>query len=177
MNQEMEMAAVTELVGMTGVRAPGAKRNAFSLMEVILATAILAASGAALLGLIGQASRFALSAERRTIALMHAETLLDEYLVNRSFEMQGTVASDPGWSYTIEAASVASSASSLERVEVSVFEGGDGSATRSSDSRGENVPVVQIVRWVKARSGKTGVSDQESPSNSPSARSALDERN
>ncbi len=166
---------------MTSTKGWISKRNGFSLMEIILATAILAASGAALLGLIGQASRFALNAEQRTIALMHAETLLGEYLATPSMEMEGTVSSAPEWSYTIETSeiSLASSSSgslgggsvsggavggssspgdaasmSLQRVEVSVFGGGNAASTRVGCARSEAVPVVTLVRWVRTSSLK-----------------------
>ena len=56
------------------------RRLAFSLMEVIIATAVLAASGAALFALIGQAAGYASKAQTRSEALLAAQTALDEYL-------------------------------------------------------------------------------------------------
>lgn len=151
---------------MTGATAWTRKRNGFSLMEIILATAILAASGAALLGLIGQASRFALNAEQRTIALMHAETLLGEYLTAPSMEMEGTVSSAPEWSYRIEASEI-----SLASSNGGSFGGADvggpvaGGSSIPSDAASMSlqrveVSVFDISAFGASASGGTGVSSR-----------------
>ena len=74
-------------------------------MEVIVATAVLAASGAALFALIGQASQLARRAEMRSEALQVAQSILDETLAMpgaNQTEMSGTVESNPRWDFHIE---------------------------------------------------------------------------
>ncbi len=79
-----------------------ARRDGFSLIEMILATAILAASGSALFMLIGQASRFGLRAEEESTALQLAQSLLDETIaMPAAVETEGTFENDPRWSYRI----------------------------------------------------------------------------
>ena len=99
---------------MTAVcRRPGSKtrsrgilrarlRGGFSLMELILATAILAASGAALFGLIGQGSLFARRSQARAETLHLAQSALDEYLaVPDAIPPEGTFETHPEWAYRI----------------------------------------------------------------------------
>jgi Tfp pilus assembly protein PilV len=56
------------------------RREAFSLLEMILATAILAASAMVLSALIGLGSKYGNRAEERNMAVSQAESLLDEFL-------------------------------------------------------------------------------------------------
>ena len=63
------VAACMSLVPMAKPTHSSGRRAAFSLMEVIVATAVLAAAGAALFALIGQASQLARKAQRRTDAI------------------------------------------------------------------------------------------------------------
>jgi len=77
-------------------------RRGFSLMELILATAVLAASGAALFGLIGQGAMFAGRAQRESFALHLAQSVLDEFLaMPGEVEPEGTFAEDETWAYRI----------------------------------------------------------------------------
>lgn len=86
------------------------KRNAFSLLEVIIATAVLAASAMVLTSLIGMGSKYGNRAEERTIALSQAESLLDEFLArlgnneNRLDEVTGELPGPPSRSFRISAA-------------------------------------------------------------------------
>ncbi|MCA9131806.1 MAG: prepilin-type N-terminal cleavage/methylation domain-containing protein [Planctomycetales bacterium] len=57
-----------------------ARRAGFSLLEVMLATAILAASALVLSSLLGLGAKFGSRAEERTEALAQAQSLLDEFL-------------------------------------------------------------------------------------------------
>jgi type II secretory pathway pseudopilin PulG len=71
-------------------------------MELILATAILAASGAALFGLIGQGSLFARRSQARAETLHLAQSALDEYLaVPDAIPPEGTFETHPEWAYRI----------------------------------------------------------------------------
>ncbi len=59
-------------------------RPAFSLLEIIIATAVLAASAMVLSSLISLGARYGNRAEERTLALVQAESLLDEYIAQLS---------------------------------------------------------------------------------------------
>ncbi len=61
-------------------------RDAFSLLEVIIATAVLAASAMVLSSLISLGSKYGNRAEERTLAVSQAESLLDEFLAKLSVE-------------------------------------------------------------------------------------------
>jgi type II secretory pathway pseudopilin PulG len=86
------------------------KRHAFSLLEIIIATAVLAASAMVLSSLIGLGSRFGNRAEERTLAMSQAESLLDEYLAglgsgdNRLEASTGELPGPPPRGYRISAA-------------------------------------------------------------------------
>lgn len=81
---------------------PRGSRHGFSLMELILATAILAASGAALFALIGQGAMFGGRADRESESLHLALTILDEYLaMPGEVDAEGTFEQQPRWSYRI----------------------------------------------------------------------------
>jgi Tfp pilus assembly protein PilV len=80
-------------------------RSAFSLMEVIVATAVLAAAGAALFALIGQASQLARKSQRRTEALQVATSVMDDAIAVRGTLREGETTavyeSLPEWQYRI----------------------------------------------------------------------------
>ncbi|XZE55558.1 type IV pilus modification PilV family protein [Planctomycetaceae bacterium SH139] len=81
------------------------QRGGFSLLEVILATAVLAGSGAALFALIGQASKLAVRAEQRSEALQIAESVLDEFIAmggRQQSEMNGVYEANPAWAYRLQ---------------------------------------------------------------------------
>jgi len=56
-------------------------RYAFSLLEVMIATAILAASAMVLLSLISLGTRFGSKAETRIGALIQAQSIMDESIL------------------------------------------------------------------------------------------------
>lgn len=122
-------------------------------MEMVIATAILAGSGAALFALVGQASRLARKAEERTVALQLAQSTLDEFLANggdAEQEAEGGFESDPRWSYRIEQSQVEASGSPdrpLNKITVSILRaaGGERTTTAAADAA-----VVRLVRWSRS---------------------------
>ncbi|MCA9159405.1 MAG: prepilin-type N-terminal cleavage/methylation domain-containing protein [Planctomycetales bacterium] len=82
-------------------------RSGFSLLEVILATAILASSAMVLSSLLGLGTKFGSRAEARTEALSDAESLLAEFLVlsgkqsEREEERTGILNSNPPRAFRI----------------------------------------------------------------------------
>ena len=55
-------------------------REAFSLLEVIIATAILAGSAMVLFSLISLGTKYGNRAEEKTIAVSQAQSVLDEFI-------------------------------------------------------------------------------------------------
>ncbi|MBX3422655.1 MAG: type II secretion system protein [Pirellulaceae bacterium] len=55
-------------------------RTGFSLLEVIIATAVLAGSAMILVSVVGAGARFGTRAERQTLAYAAAQSVLDEFL-------------------------------------------------------------------------------------------------
>ena len=65
-------------------RSVAATRRAFSLLEVIIATAILAGSAMVLFSLISLGTKYGYRAEERTIAIAQTQSLLDEFIARMS---------------------------------------------------------------------------------------------
>lgn len=138
-------------------------RTAFSLLEVIIATAILAGSAMLLFSLIAMGSKWGNRAEERTLVMSQAQSLLDEFLAsqpgeNQQEERTGTLPGVPTRSYRIEtvpfvgSTSVSNPSSAntgplppiLLRVTVSVFE------ANAPTTRNENEPIVELSRLIRS---------------------------
>ena len=132
-------------------------------MELILATAVLAASGAALFGLIGQGAMFAGRAQRESFALHLAQSVRDEFLaMPGEVEPEGTFAEDETWAYRITQESVDQSGSSsiggvtgggddgaaggLTRLVVEVMPGGSSGQASLGDGDRAACRLVRLVR-------------------------------
>jgi len=128
-------------------------------MEMIVATAILAGSGAALFTLIGQGSLFGRRAEEQATALQLAQSVLAETLaMPDAVDQEGTFEQDARWAYRVrrersvgsasagEAAGPAASgsASPLVRLIVEVFPVGE-----RGGGPGEQRATCRLVRWVR----------------------------
>ena len=138
-------------------------RNAFSLLEIIIATAILAGSAMVLFSLIGLGTKYGNRAEEQTSALNQAQSVLDEVIANLSDEeiqegVSGVLNGVPARSYRIEilpfelagnsGAGRNSSTSSemqtvLVRVTVALFKGNVSLAGMESES------LCQLTRLVR----------------------------
>jgi hypothetical protein len=141
-------------------------------MELILATAVLAASGAALFGLIGQGAMFAGRAQRESFALHLAQSVLDEFLaMPGEVEPEGTFAEDEAWAYRITRESVDQSGSGgigggdegaaggLTRLVVEVMPANSsGQASREAEDRA----ACRLVRLVRTSSLVSTTSDGSS---------------
>ncbi len=82
-------------------------RRAFSLLEIIIATAILAGSAMVLFSLIGLGTKYGNRAEEQTLAISQAQSVLDEFIANLSDEeiqegVSGVLNGVPTRSYRIE---------------------------------------------------------------------------
>ena len=127
------------------------ERRGFSLMEMILATAILAGSGAALFALIGNGSLYGRRAEEKGEALRLAENLLAEAAAmvmadgdeNNQFEPSArTYEEDAGWVGQVTRIDVPP-AESLSLI---------GLAVEVVHQSAPNKPVCRLVRWIRVRS-------------------------
>ena len=83
------------------------RRTAFSLLEVIIATAILAGSAMVLFSLIGMGTKYGNKAEQRTLAVTQAQSMLDEFIArlpNEEIrdEVTGVLPGMPPRSFRIE---------------------------------------------------------------------------
>lgn len=102
-------------------------RRGFSLLEVILATAILASSAMVLSSLLGLGTKFGSRAEARTEALSDAESLLAEFLAlpgepsEREEERTGILNSNPPRAFRIR----------MEDAALGGIDGADSGANRS----------------------------------------------
>lgn len=135
--------------------ANGRNRRGFSLMELILATAVLAASGAALFGLIGQGAMFAGRAQRESFALHLAQSVLDEFLaMPGEVEPEGTFAEDETWSYRITQESADEGGSG------GIRSGGLGGAASDGAAGGLTRLVVEVMPGGSSGQASLGAEDR-----------------
>lgn len=138
-------------------------RSAFSLLEIIIATAILAGSAMVLFSLIGLGTKYGNRAEEQTLAIAQAQSVLDEVIATLSDEeiqegVSGVLNGVPARSYRIEilpfdlagnsGAGRNSSTSSetqtvLYQVTVAILEGSVSLAGMESE------PLCQLTRLVR----------------------------
>ncbi len=139
-------------------------RGAFSLLEIIIATAVLAASAMVLSSLIGLGSRYGNRAEERTIALSQAESLMDEFIAqldsetDQTKESSGELPGPPPRGFRIDATpfelsnatsargsreSVSARNGGLLLVRVEVFE------TAGTTISGVTRPLVELSRLIR----------------------------
>ena len=81
------------------------KRRAFSLLEVIIATAILAASSVMLMSMFSTGDRHASRADERTIAQMLCQSKLDELIADPSLVIpiqNEVIRQYPGWVWSLD---------------------------------------------------------------------------
>jgi type II secretory pathway pseudopilin PulG len=129
--------------------------RAFSLLEVIIATAVLAGSAMVLVSMIGVGSRFGQQAERRTLALAAASSLLDELIATNDLdsitqESTGVYGKNNPLGYRIrvfpftpQTANQLEPISGLQQITVEVFS----SEIRATDV--ENKPLCALTRIVR----------------------------
>lgn len=122
-----------------------------SLLEVIIATAILAGSGLALFSIIGLGSKYALRAEELTYAHHFAQSALDEWLAAPTAvgtEQTGTFEEAPEWSYRLESQSLDSPGLCVVTIEVFRSKSPQGTATTEE-------PTYRLTRWVRVLNDAT----------------------
>lgn len=121
------------------------RQRGLSLLEVIIATAILAGSGMVLFSIIGMGSKYAMRAEELTYAHHFAQSVLDEWQAAPSAigtEQSGTIEETPDWSYRIESQLLEDQSLCLVQVEIS-----RSTPSRPNTTNGE--PIYKLSRWVR----------------------------
>ncbi len=139
-------------------------RSAFSLLEIIIATAVLAASAMVLSSLIGLGAKYGNRAEERTIAVSQAESLMDEFLAqlgnenSQAEESTGELPGPPPRAFRISAIpfevgsadtrvgsgeNVGKRSRGMLRVTVEVFE-----TSGSNDASATN-PLIKLSRLIR----------------------------
>ena len=120
----------------------------FSLLEVIIATAILVASSMSLLQLLSVGQQHLIRAERRAEAQLICQTLVDECQVG-SLAIDRVdrerVSDAPGWTYSMDLQPT--QIANLIKIRVRVWRE-DESATQSNDQH-----VFELVRWMRNVTG------------------------
>jgi type II secretory pathway pseudopilin PulG len=122
----------------------------YSLLEVILATAVLAGSGLVVQTLIGMGSRWANQAESRSLSLILAQSVLDDVLVQGLPE--GNQAPEafeefPEYTYEIAIEPAPTPIPNVVMVRVSIRLT-DAPLSRLSPTEAE-LPLCELVRWVR----------------------------
>jgi prepilin-type N-terminal cleavage/methylation domain-containing protein len=152
------------------------RRAGFSLLEMIIATAILAAAAGLLLELIGQGSRLALKADRRSTAYQIADALLQETLLGQDWESgrsgEAVVGMD-GWTW--QRTWVEEPANGMGWIVIEVWGGSSGEwagTERNSSSIGAGSsapPAARLVRQVRLSAKPDPRASGESTSDGPVA--------
>jgi hypothetical protein len=121
------------------------RNSGLSLLEVIIATAILAGSGLALFSIIGMGSKYALRAEELTYAQHFAQSALDEWLTaptNVGTEQTGTFEEAPQWNYRVESQWLEEPG--LCAVTVEIFHSQNPQRVEAVEE-----PIYRFTRWVR----------------------------
>ena len=119
-----------------------ATRSGFSLLEVMLATAILASSALVLSSLLGLGAKFGSRAEARTEALAQAQSLLDEFLAlpsrqtEQQTELTGIINSNPARGYRIRM---------QEASPTSLHPGSGGNNQTANAATGPMLPIASAI--------------------------------
>ncbi len=166
-------------------------RAAFSLLEVIIATAILAGSAIVLISLISLGTKYGNRAEERTIAISQAQSVIDEFIARMSSEeireeVSGLLPSTPARNFRIEVTpfelagnggannreAANGMQTALYRVTVKLFESNRTLISQDSE------PLCQLSRLVRrSRINEPSSGGIDSESSQPSANRYRSNRN
>lgn len=156
-------------------------RSGFSLLEVIIATAILAASGVMLMSMFSTGDRHARRAEKRALAQMLCQSKMDELLANpnqlQPIETQ-VFQHYPGWIYSVALHPTALEGFVQLSLSVTHIPGTDiganmALATADMDEQSPDLtalaplsaqPTFRLVRWLEFEGDVTGFGEDSSSS-------------
>ena len=151
-------------------------KRGFSLLEVIIATAILTASAMMLMSMFSMADRHANRAERRLIARMLCESKLDELLTTPETILPtrvGYFPNFPGWVWSLELQPTALDDFALMRVSVTHLPGQPVQAdleprtaaaetTTTSVTTIPDTPTFSITRFMQFEGDIEGLNEESS---------------
>jgi prepilin-type N-terminal cleavage/methylation domain-containing protein len=129
-------------------------RHGFSLLEVIIATAILVASSMVLLRLLSVGQLHQTRGETRTIAHIVCQSLIDQWLIDPSLRRDTEMEAVPDradWAFTAEVEQA--EISSMERVRIRVYLT-DVRETIGGEIATEQRPAYELVRWMRSSDAK-----------------------
>ena len=158
---------------MIGIRSPRrrfpASRQGFSLLEVILATAILSASSVMLLGLLSTGERHARQAERRVLGQMLCQSKLDEVLALPALRQnidREPITGYPEWVCSLK--ETPTRLPNLSRLHVSVMWVDPARDMKLDDARNKR-PTFELVRLLRLPASTKSVptGDSGSPQEVP----------
>jgi len=125
-------------------------RCGYSLLEVLIATAVLAGSAMLLSSMIARGARAGSEATRRTIGMGVATSVMDELIAMRRFdpaEQKGVVGTEEPWAW--RAKIEPEPTFGMIRIVVEAIEdrGGGSEAWNGSESLNKS---IRLVRWTRA---------------------------
>lgn len=147
------------------------RRDGFSLLEIVIATAILTATALSLVSLLGLGVRFGTRAELKAIGLVKAESVMDEYLASLAFnsttddreeaaELTGVLPGEPELHFVVKVEKAESgdvelsdAADSLQIVTVSIYE-----ESGELDSEGKR-PIAELSRLARLSRSESRTDD------------------
>ena len=122
------------------------RRGGFSLLEVVIATAILLAASMTLLRLLSIGRQHQVRAEKRAIAQSLCQTLIDEHQAGvmpiRPIDY-ATVPQNPNWSFSVDQQST--QVAGVLRLRIRVWESEDSDQGRKPS----DPPAFELVRWMR----------------------------
>lgn len=126
------------------------RRQGFSLLEVIIATAILVAASMTLLRLLSIGQQHQVRAERRATAQSLCQTLVDQQQIGIADARQvdrEIFPADPEWAYSVD--QQPTEFAGVVRLRVRVWENDEPDLPSNRSER----PVFEIVRWMRSPVG------------------------
>lgn len=124
-------------------------RPGYSLLEAIIATAILAASAMLLATMIANGSRAILTAEERTHGAAIVSSLIDETIALRLFEpteREGVIGTEPTWAYRVTVEPVESYG--MLRIIAEALPVSDDQSDPWSDNS-MSTRTIRLIRWTR----------------------------
>ena len=128
---------------------PVGRQRGFSLLEVIIATGILATSSVLLLTLFSTGEQHASRAEKRVLAQMMCQSKLDELLANPILlrhVADEPLDGHPNWSYSVDW--TPTQVEGLVQLQVSIGEITSANQ-RELDDQLDRRPAFELVRWLR----------------------------
>lgn len=155
-------------------RSNATLRAGYSLLEIILAVAILAGGGLMLQATLGQSTRLGIRAEERTRATELAQSLLDQTLAFGELgerQEQGFFDNAPEWAYrvSIESIDALPRETPMRRIVVDVL---PARSLKSTASNSRSLPTCRMARWIRANLDQASDRSRRESANSSLDRAA-----